>query len=591
VEHTNNDRASLLAVHAGSPLLVQERRPGSVHAPGRLHLDGSAAPAHRGGGLPAPPPAPRGLQRGGCGARGRELPPRRQPPPRRLDAQRGGGQHPPARALQLRQLPRAQKHARAPQLPPLEPRAVQHAFGHLHHLRVAGGVPVHQVRPQQRQAEVGGAAGAQEHGVALDKRQEGLAGGEAGARDAHRLQDAARAQLLQHIPGVERAGDAGGVGLDAADEVRLALGQGAHQPAQLAPEPRAHGGQHEGAAALPTLRVLPRRPLAARRRPLAARLELGREELHQQRHAALANQRRVLRHHKVAVLVQQRVRGVAHLARVVVHHEGVLLAARRPEARVARQLGAQRVRQVLVRGARQAAGLVDEREHARAVGGAAGAGRLGALEQLEHVLVVHKVDVAPGDALRRVLGLLALEHVRVEGLLQLLVGQVDAELLERVGVEALEAVDVEDADGAGGAAAAAAAQGPDLAVDGGHQPVEEAGVEGLGQRVSRLGGLHPAQALDDALPAGLDGTRGERRLQRGGRHAQQRGGRLQRGGAALGRQHRLVAGAGGEGDVAQVQHARHAAQYRVHGLGEQADDVHRLEGVPAGGQQSGTGHA
>jgi hypothetical protein len=50
-----------------------------------------------------------------------------------------------------------------------------------------------------------------------------------------------------------------------------------------------------------------------------------------------------------------------------------------------------------------------------------------------------------------------LEDVRVELLLQALVGQVDAELLEGVGVEALEAVNVEDGDAAGRARAAAAA--------------------------------------------------------------------------------------------------------------------------------------
>ena len=43
------------------------------------------------------------------------------------------------------------------------------------------------------------------------------------------------------------------------------------------------------------------------------------------------------------------------------------------------------------------------------------------------------------------LGLLRLEDVPVELLLQPLVGVVDAQLLERVGDEALEAEDVEDA--------------------------------------------------------------------------------------------------------------------------------------------------
>ena len=53
------------------------------------------------------------------------------------------------------------------------------------------------------------------------------------------------------------------------------------------------------------------------------------------------------------------------LTRVVVHHKRVLLAARRPEARLPRQPAAQCVSQVLVRGPRQAARLVNEREDAQ----------------------------------------------------------------------------------------------------------------------------------------------------------------------------------------------------------------------------------
>jgi hypothetical protein len=51
-----------------------------------------------------------------------------------------------------------------------------------------------------------------------------------------------------------------------------------------------------------------------------------------------------------------------------------------------------------------------------------------ALDEVKHVLVVHKLDVGPVDALALVLGLLLLEHVVVEVLLQLLVGEVDAQL-------------------------------------------------------------------------------------------------------------------------------------------------------------------
>lgn len=59
--------------------------------------------------------------------------------------------------------------------------------------------------------------------------------------------------------------------------------------------------------------------------------------------------------------------------------------------------------------------------------------------EVQHILVVHKGDVAPIDSLALVLGLLHLEDVAVEVLLQLLVGQVDAELLEVILLELLKA--------------------------------------------------------------------------------------------------------------------------------------------------------
>lgn len=66
------------------------------------------------------------------------------------------------------------------------------------------------------------------------------------------------------------------------------------------------------------------------------------------------------------------------------------------------------------------------------------------LDEVQHVLVVHELDVGPVDALLLVLGLLHLKHVLVEVLLQLLVCQVDAKLLEVVLLEALEAYALAD---------------------------------------------------------------------------------------------------------------------------------------------------
>ena len=75
--------------------------------------------------------------------------------------------------------------------------------------------------------------------------------------------------------------------------------------------------------------------------------------------------------------------------------------------------------------------------------------------------------------------LLLREGVAVELLLQPLVGEVDAELLEGVGLEDLEAEDVEHAD----RRAALAADGR---VDAAHEVVEDVGVDGLGERLDGL---------------------------------------------------------------------------------------------------------
>ena len=60
------------------------------------------------------------------------------------------------------------------------------------------------------------------------------------------------------------------------------------------------------------------------------------------------------------------------------------------------------------------------------------------LNEVQDILIVHKGDIGPVDLLALVLGLLHLEDVLVEVLLQLLVGQIDAELLKVVLIERLE---------------------------------------------------------------------------------------------------------------------------------------------------------
>ena len=61
-------------------------------------------------------------------------------------------------------------------------------------------------------------------------------------------------------------------------------------------------------------------------------------------------------------------------------------------------------------------------------------------------MVVRELDVLPRHALLDVHLLLGLEDAREEELLQLLVAEVDAQLLEGVELEVLEAEDVEQPD-------------------------------------------------------------------------------------------------------------------------------------------------
>ena len=101
-------------------------------------------------------------------------------------------------------------------------------------------------------------------------------------------------------------------------------------------------------------------------------------------------------------------------------------------------------------------------------------------EHLDARLVVGLVDRVPTDGFADVNLLLGLEDRRVEVGLQPLVGEVDAELLERVRLELLEAEDVEHAD-----ERARLGIGQQRFVDPRDEPVEHARVERLRERVAR----------------------------------------------------------------------------------------------------------
>ena len=114
--------------------------------------------------------------------------------------------------------------------------------------------------------------------------------------------------------------------------------------------------------------------------------------------------------------------------------EGVGHESRLPEVPV----GLMGVMQLLgeggVRGIREHSLLVEDREDTHGL----------LLDQVDGVLQIETVvDEAPFDLLVLVLLLFEGEHVVVEELLQLLVGVVDAQLLERVVLEDLETGNVE----------------------------------------------------------------------------------------------------------------------------------------------------
>ena len=75
---------------------------------------------------------------------------------------------------------------------------------------------------------------------------ESFASREAGASDTHSFQHTTGSQLIQSILRVERPWPALRVGLDASDEVGLALLESPHEAPQLLAELHSHTDQLEG---------------------------------------------------------------------------------------------------------------------------------------------------------------------------------------------------------------------------------------------------------------------------------------------------------------------------------------------------------
>jgi len=145
--------------------------------------------------------------------------------------------------------------------------------------------------------------------------------------------------------------------------------------------------------------------------------------------------------------------------------------------------------------------------------------------------------------------------LRVEQVLQGLVGVVDEELLEAVLGERLEAEDVEDADGRRRAVVGAAAE---ARVDKAHDAVEDGRVRGLGRGVARADRVGHREAHADALAAGRDRPREQGLLESGRGDPERRGREGERrlgagrddgsGGVVV-----VVLVLGAEGDLAEVE--------------------------------------
>eukprot|EP00960_Hanusia_phi_P048055 758744-Hanusia_phi.AAC.2 len=193
----------------------------------------------------------------------------------------------------------------------------------------------------------------------------------------------------------------------------------------------------------------------------------------------------------VLVLGQEAAAVVGHVPRVVANEEAEGSEARSGYVRMHHP--PHLVREALVRPCGHSPLLVQHRKDAAAP----------ILQQLHARLVVAEVHVAPLDPLLDILLLLPSQHKVVELLLQPLIGEVDAELLEAVRLQDLETEDVKDADaqrggGEGGGGGGSGQESrrcplpllflqPECLVNSGDEPVEELGVEGLAHRVP--GGL------------------------------------------------------------------------------------------------------
>mmetsp|Transcript_70091 Transcript_70091/g.194859 ORF Transcript_70091/g.194859 Transcript_70091/m.194859 type:complete len:609 (-) Transcript_70091:1456-3282(-) len=252
----------------------------------------------------------------------------------------------------------------------------------------------------------------------------------AGAAHLHHLQDTAVSQLLRHAFPVVQIGQVLRVRLDAPDEMRLRGIDDLHEGRQLVLELGRHGvflllsssahlllGAHSYVENLGELHV-------------------ALEHRHDELHAACANAVHDIVRQLILVLVQESVGAIVDRPSEVLDDEPGWLRPDLVEAAVALVLLDKFVAETLVGARWHSALLVEHRENTGAL----------CLQEIHRVLIVGEVQRVPWDALALVDLLLELEDELVEELLETLVGEVDAQLLEGVHLEALETENVQDSD-------------------------------------------------------------------------------------------------------------------------------------------------
>mmetsp|Transcript_5427 Transcript_5427/g.20538 ORF Transcript_5427/g.20538 Transcript_5427/m.20538 type:complete len:817 (+) Transcript_5427:34-2484(+) len=358
------------------------------------------------------------------------------------------------------------------------------------------------------------------------------------AADPNGLEDALVAQLLDHRPAVKLPWQALRIRFDAPHKVWARLPYACHQIRELLLKLRGHG-----------VGLRPRYPTCGSRGLRAERAAVLLEAQPHESLGALAHALQNVRAKLVLVLGQKLVRSVFHRPCEVSNDEVVPPDQDFLEQTVHPILHCQLPTPRLMCAPSDIALLVEHRQDPRQLCRLAAAQPAdarhplpppiaGTGKQLDDGLVVREVLGIPLHALSGVERRLVLEYDLVEVLLQQLVREVDAELLEGVVLEELEAENVEHAHkgqsltGRSSSAADAAANAQDV-VYAGDREREERSIQVPRQRVAAIRGLIRGPGLRDralcsTAVADFHRAAAQRGLKRCRLHAQQRAHLLER---------------------------------------------------------------